>query len=89
MPRFHFHVHDGCSALDAEGTEFPDLQAARLEAIRLAGDILKHDARSITLGEDWRIEAADGAGLILFPMTLLVVEAPVVRGEAVRNAQRR
>jgi len=79
MPRFHFHVHDGCSTLDPEGTELPDPQAARLEAIRIAGDILKHDAHRIALGEDWRIEVTDDTGLILFQMTFLVVESPVMR----------
>ena len=81
MPRFHFHVHDGYSALDTEGTELPDWQAARLEAIRLAGDILKHDADRIALGEDWRIEVTDHAGLILFQMTFLGGESPVMRRE--------
>lgn len=78
MPRFHFHVHDGCSTLDTEGTELPDPQAARLEAIRIAGDILKHDAHRIALGEDWRIEVTDDTGLILFQMTFLVIESPAM-----------
>jgi len=78
MPRFHFHVHDGYSALDFEGTKLPDWSAARLESIRLAGDILKHDAHRIPLAEDWRIEVTDSAGLILFQMTFLVVESPVL-----------
>ena len=82
MPRFHFHVHDGCSVLDPEETELPDPQAARLEAIRIAGDILKHDAHRIALGEDWRIEVTDHTGLILFQMTFLVVESPVMRQAA-------
>ncbi|MGH1572914.1 DUF6894 family protein [Methylobacterium sp. P31] len=83
MPRFHFHVHDGYSELDTEGTELSDWQAARLEAIRLAGDILKHDAHRIALGEDWRIEVTDHTGLVLFQMTFLVVESPVMRRGAV------
>ena len=82
MPRFHFHVHDGCSVMDTEGTELPDPQAARLEAMRIAGDILKHDAHRVALGEDWRIEVTDATGLILFQMTFLVVESPVMRRAA-------
>ncbi|MHB2207113.1 DUF6894 family protein [Methylobacterium sp. CM6257] len=83
MPRFHFHVHDGHSELDTEGAELSDRQAARLEAIRLVGDILKHDAHRIALGEDWRIEVTDHSGLVLFQMTFLVVESPVMcRGAA-------
>jgi hypothetical protein len=87
MPRFHFHVHDGYSALDFEGTKLPDWSAARLESIRLAGDILKHDAHRIPLGEDWRIEVTDSAGLILFQMTFLVFESPAMRREPLRGAQ--
>jgi hypothetical protein len=30
------------------------------------------------LAEDWRIEVTDRAGLILFQMTFLVVEPPVL-----------
>jgi hypothetical protein len=79
MPRFHFHVHDGVSSLDVEGSELPDWQTARTEAIRLAGEILKDDAHRIGLGEDWRIEVTDHTGLILFQMMFQVIEAPVVR----------
>ena len=75
MPRYHFNVYDGVSSLDIEGTELPDWQAARSEAIRLAGEILKDDADSINLGEDWRIEVTDHTGLVLFQMILHVVEA--------------
>lgn len=78
MPRFHFNVHDGVSSYDTEGTELPDWQTARIEAIRLAGEILKDDAHRIALGEDWRIEVTDPTGLLLFQMTFLVVTAPVM-----------
>jgi hypothetical protein len=64
-----------------------DWQAARLEAIRLAGDILKHDAHRIVLGEDRRIAVTDGAGLILLQMTFCVVETPAMRREPLRGAQ--
>jgi hypothetical protein len=78
MPRFHFNVHDGVSKLDKKGTVLPDWQAARIEAVRLAGDILKHEAQRVALGEDWRLEVTDHAGLILFQMTFLVVASPAV-----------
>ncbi|WP_336487793.1 DUF6894 family protein [Methylobacterium nigriterrae] len=46
MPRFHFNVYDGVRLPDAEGTDLPDWQAARLEAIRKAGEILKEETRT-------------------------------------------
>lgn len=75
MPRYHFNVYDGVSSLDLDGTELPDWQTARIEAIRLAGEILKDDADRIDLGEDWQIEVTDHTGLVLFRMVLHVVEA--------------
>jgi hypothetical protein len=51
----------------------------RLEAIRRVGAVLKDDAQSIAVGEDWRIEVTDGTGLILFQLTFLMIESPVMR----------
>ena len=39
MPRFHFHVFDGADYPDHDGIDLPDWGAARLEAIRFAGEI--------------------------------------------------
>lgn len=86
VPRYHFNVYDGVSEPDLEGTELPDWQVARLEAIRLAGEILKDDPHRIALGEDWRIEVTDSTGLILFQMMFQVVEAPVVRRDDHRRS---
>lgn len=74
VPRYHFNVYDGVSSLDLDGTELPDVQAARVEGIRLAGEILKDDADRIDLGEEWRLEVTDQAGVVLFRMAFLVVE---------------
>lgn len=79
MPRFHFNICDGVCTRDCEGTDLPDWQAARLEAIRRAGEVLSREADRIALGEDWRIEVTDHHGLVLFHMSFLVIEAPVMR----------
>ena len=46
MPRYFFHVHDGASSLDQEGTELPDIYTAQAEAIRTSGEILRDRAPS-------------------------------------------
>jgi hypothetical protein len=86
MPRFHFNVYDGKSIIDEEGTALPNWQAARIEAISLAGNILRDEAHRIALGEDWRIEVTDHTGLILFQMTFQVVEAPVILNQIAQDA---
>ena len=41
MPRYFFHVTDGSSVRDDEGTELPDIYTAQAEAIRMSGEILR------------------------------------------------
>jgi hypothetical protein len=78
VPRYHFNVHDGVSSLDHDGTELADQQTARLEAVRLAGEILKDEAHRVVLGEDWRIEVTDEAGFVLFHMTFVITDASAI-----------
>lgn len=78
MPRFHFNVYDGLSQLDREGQELAGWEEARLEAIRLAGAILRDEAKRIALGEDWRMEVTDETGLVLFRLDFTVMGSPAV-----------
>lgn len=82
MPRFFFNVYDGVSSLDDTGSELADRQEARIEAVRLAGEILKDDAQRIALGEDWRIEVVDERGLVLFRFDFVSVATPLHRSRA-------
>jgi hypothetical protein len=41
MPRYFFHVKDGFSTKDTEGSELPDIYMAQEEAIRLSGELLR------------------------------------------------
>jgi hypothetical protein len=80
MPRYYFHVDDGHSILDHEGTEFPGLKAARIEAVRLAGAILSERAETFWNDEPWSLRVTDKAGLTLFALEVIATEAPAVRG---------
>ncbi len=66
MPRFHFNVHDGSDIWDTDGTELPDLRAARVEAIRLAGEVLKDESEHLASGEAWHMNVVDERGAVLF-----------------------
>lgn len=78
MWRFDFNVLDGTQPIDEIGTELPDRPAARLAAVQLAGEILKDDPTCVALGDDWRIEVMDEAGLVLFQLRLVLVETPAL-----------
>ena len=59
MPRYHFHVHDGFTRMDAEGSELPNLQAARAEALKRAGAIIADAGARADFGEEWRLEVTE------------------------------
>jgi len=46
MPLYHFNVEDGAVYPDLEGTHCSDLEAARTEAVRRSGTLLRDNARS-------------------------------------------
>ena len=77
MPRFHFHIFDGQDRRDEDGTELPDFQAAQVEAIRFAGEILKDEAHRIALGKEWRMHVTDESNMILLRLDFSAVAAPV------------
>jgi hypothetical protein len=45
VPRYFFHVYDDVIAQDEEGTELPNLAAARLNALAGARDLISEQVR--------------------------------------------
>lgn len=66
MPRYYFHLHNDVDAADYEGSDFDDLDAARVYAAcvirELAGSIVKEDGRFVP---HHRIDIEDGDGSVL------------------------
>ena len=79
MPKFFFHVRDGQSFPDREGSELPDVREARLQAVRMAGEMLRDDRGTFWDGEEWQMEVTDAAGMTLFTLDFMATEAPAVR----------
>ena len=72
MSRWFLHVHDGTVAfLAPEGSELPDLAAAREEASIAARELVADGLRGNENRTDWRIEVADetGASVLVVPFT--------------------
>ena len=68
MPRCFFHVRNGTILIDTEGTELPDLETARIEAVKLAGEMLKDVAETFWSGEFWDLTVTDARDLVLFTL---------------------
>jgi hypothetical protein len=62
MPRYFFHVIDGRSIIDSEGSELAGLKEARIEAIQLACAILRDEGDKFWSGEEWHMNVTDASG---------------------------
>ena len=62
MPRYFFHVHDSVDMIDQDGTEFPNREEARAEAVVVAGEMLRDVGGKFWNSPDWRIWVTDEAG---------------------------
>ena len=79
MPRYFFNVHDGETFPDLQGTELHDLNAARDEAIRFSGALMKDSPDKFWVAKGWHMEVCDDFGLHLFTLRFAAEEAPSVR----------
>lgn len=77
MIRYFFHTENGRSWFDAEGMAFGDLAAAKLEAVRLMGDLLRDNAHDFWNDGTLRLTVTDQGGQIAFVLDLKATEAPV------------
>jgi hypothetical protein len=66
MPRFYFHLEDSSYIPDVDGTELPDLRAARVQAAEMVGAMLKEDGAKFWETGEWRLVVTDEHHAILF-----------------------
>ncbi|MDP8994433.1 MAG: hypothetical protein M3N07_05535 [Pseudomonadota bacterium] len=83
MHRFYFNIEDGASLADTEGAELPDVQAARLEAVRLTGQILKDQPELLWERRDFEMHVTNEERLVLFTIQVLATDAPVLQIEVI------
>lgn len=71
MRRFYFHIRDGSGLIeDPDGSDLPDLDAARAEALASAREILANRLRSGEVLDGQSIEITDAAGEVLATVPL-------------------
>jgi len=76
MPRFFFHVIDGWSAPDLEGTELEDIHTAQAEAIRTAGELLSQMGARFWNGTEWKMVVTNWERQVLFVLRFSAEEGP-------------
>lgn len=66
MARYHLHIHcDDRVAEDEDGIEFPNLEAAKAEALKGARSILADDLMRGRVDLRGRIDVADDTGSVV------------------------
>lgn len=76
MPRYFFHTEDGGPEPDTDGLELANATAARIEAARVMGEILRDRAVGFWDHRALKLTVTDAAGLVLFALDLSAIEAP-------------
>ena len=75
MPRFYFHTD---TVKDADGTELKSVEAAKCEAIKLAGRLICDEAPNVWDNAEWTMTVSDEHGLTLFQLSIIGTEAPTM-----------
>lgn len=78
MARYFFHTEDGQSVLDGEGSEFASVTEAKIEAVRMMGEVLRDRAEHFWDDQALKMIVTNAEGLILFVLDLSAVEAPAI-----------
>jgi hypothetical protein len=80
MSRYFFHVENHPSRPDPEGTELPDVHAARCQALRYAGELLiEADPSHFMHHEPVRLRVKDESGR---DVVVLEIHDKIGRGSA-------
>jgi hypothetical protein len=72
MPKYFFIVrHEGHISDHSDGIDFPNLDAARLEALKSAGELLRELDVPLEAGSEWRMEVADETRRPIFSLSVV------------------
>jgi len=66
MPIFYFDSEDGGRHPDLEGVELPSLDAAKLEAVKMTGEMLRDQPGQLWRSQAWRVVVSDHEHQTLF-----------------------
>jgi hypothetical protein len=76
VPIYHFNIEDGRKYPDVQGSEFPDLESVRTEAVKRSGQLLRDNAQSFWGGDGWKLTVTDASAMVLFTLHFLAVSSP-------------
>ena len=76
MPLYFFDIIDGEDLPDEHGSEHANLGAARVEAIRYSGEVLREMPERFWNAEEWTMTVSDATRTPLFILKFLADAVP-------------
>jgi len=70
MPRYFFNIEDGPDVRDEEGTELPNPEGARSQAVITTEEILNDSDGEFWTAAEWRIHVTDEQGATVCTPTI-------------------
>ncbi len=77
MNRFFFNTQDGEAVSDVEGVELPDIARAKVEAVKLMGELLTEHAEEFWRTRNFTISVSDEGGATLFTVMTAAASMPM------------
>lgn len=75
MPKYNIELRTRDRVWDTFTIERADATALRIEMARFVGELLRDHAGQIWEDKDWRVDATNESGLILFMMQIFVTDS--------------
>jgi hypothetical protein len=76
LPRYFFHISDNSVFPDQDGTLLPNLAAARVEAVAVAGAMLRDHAPDFWVSGEWKVVVTSEDRVVLFTICCQALAAP-------------
>jgi hypothetical protein len=71
MPMYYFNLNDHETVVDTDGTDLPDVGAARIHATGVARELTSHGGGILTQSwSGWTMSVQDAHGTELFSLTM-------------------
>lgn len=86
MPLYRFSIHDGRSSEECNPMDLTDTTAARIEAIRIIGVMLRNEADRVAPHRPLIVKAIDDSGMVAARVALSVFDAGTLKGQRRRPA---
>lgn len=77
MPRYFFGTMDVARERDAIGTELAGLDEARIEAVKLAGELITDHPEVVSRGVDMIVFVSDEDGRMVLKVTTSITESDI------------